>query len=322
MPRNRIIYQSQAVGLKVGAGAPFVINGVQSVNYGTEIAREDVYQYGKLAASDRVILEAPTVSSEVSMYYPNGSLIDSHFRDLLAGSIKGESSNELIIALDKEAEDVKATADLTTVTVGSANMSSFNFEASVGAIPTLTLGFEGTNLTYGPAAAPFNVADEVIDVNNILSTNIIPFTGVVLSFSDALMTFYTNSQSATLSFDLGFEALQRLGNADGLSYARVATLPASATLDVEAIAIDKAMSVVFGSLLAQKASAGGSSLSSGGRADVTLTMGARAFKLQKATLDSTNYTSSLGDNASCSASFGVSISTASTSATESTLIFS
>jgi len=74
MPRNRVIYQSEALfntndSVDVTSSTPsqtgaLYINQfsrVQSCNYNFNIARRDVNQFGNLAAIDRIILEQPTV---------------------------------------------------------------------------------------------------------------------------------------------------------------------------------------------------------------------------------------------------------------------
>jgi hypothetical protein len=74
MPRNRVIYQSEALfntkdTVDVSASTPpqtgalFInqFSRVQSCNYNFNIARRDVNQFGNLAAIDRIILEQPTV---------------------------------------------------------------------------------------------------------------------------------------------------------------------------------------------------------------------------------------------------------------------
>lgn len=361
MPRNRIIYQSQAVALLIQndagnlvASGPNahtnwkVLDGIQSLNYGVEVAREDVYQFGRLSAADRILLEPPTVTAEISMYYPTVNIGIADFTQLLTNSIKGSSNSQLAMAIDADAEDFKAKVGVETTLIQGANMSSFGYEASVGAIPTLTLGFEGTSMSYNVSGLDVDsvfAVDEMVDNQTgagaqTLRNKIIPFTGVVISIADtvtsngvtgvsgnvSLFTHFTNAQSANLSFDLGFEGLQRLGNADGMQYARVATLPATATLDLEAIAIDRGLGILFGTtLFSQKASAG-TSLNAGGRADVAIVIGStvgsiQTFKLQKATLDSSNYTAGMGDNATCSASFGVSISSTAPGAEDSALVF-
>jgi len=78
-PRNRVIYQSEALfntndivdvtaSTPSQTGALFVnqFSRVQSCNYNFNIARKDVNQFGNLAAIDRIILEQPTVGLDFS----------------------------------------------------------------------------------------------------------------------------------------------------------------------------------------------------------------------------------------------------------------
>ena len=79
MARNRVIYQSQAVYASTAAfdddlTEDRTISGlqrVQSANYSFNIARQDVNQFGQLAAIDRIITDAPTVSFDTSYYVAN-----------------------------------------------------------------------------------------------------------------------------------------------------------------------------------------------------------------------------------------------------------
>ena len=369
MPRNRIIYQSQAVAILIQNNANTalhttqpnwrLLDGIQSLNYGVEVAREDVYQFGKLGAADRICLEPPTVTAEVSMYYPTNTIGTKDFNQMLSNSIKGQSpgtgdgsaaspiyGSALAMVVDIDGKDFQAHDDVAITKIHGVNMSSWGYEVSVGAIPTLTLGFEGTSMSYDTASTGVFVVDQKVDnygtgladLPKFLRNKIVPFTGVVIQMDGTelltglnlgVFTHFTNAQSANISFDLGFEGLQRIGTADGQQFARVATLPASATLDLEAIAIDRGLGVLFGSLFSQKASSN-ANLNAGGRANVSIligtpnTAGAQTFKLQKATLDSSNYTAGMGDNATCSASFGVSISSgdSATNVDDSALVFS
>ena len=95
MPRNRIIYQSEAVyagpspatGFHYGTFTPGIggnsndianannlvnqLQRVQTANYSFNVARTDVNQFGQLAAIDRVILTSPTVSLDFSYILAN-----------------------------------------------------------------------------------------------------------------------------------------------------------------------------------------------------------------------------------------------------------
>ena len=85
MARTRVIYQGEALYCsqdvaynvaQTGSG-PLTnsrnfnildLNRVQSVNYSFNVARQDVNQFGELAAIDQCIVEAPTVSLDASYY--------------------------------------------------------------------------------------------------------------------------------------------------------------------------------------------------------------------------------------------------------------
>ena len=97
MARNRVIYQSEAVyvtqsgynedltatsgfqgaGVNIGAVAATArdavmdLHRVQSANYSFNITRQDVNQFGELAAIDRIITDTPTVSFDTSYILAN-----------------------------------------------------------------------------------------------------------------------------------------------------------------------------------------------------------------------------------------------------------
>jgi len=55
------------------AVGPVQIHRVQSINYSFDITRQDINQFGQLAAIDRQIIEQPTVSLDFSYYCETGS---------------------------------------------------------------------------------------------------------------------------------------------------------------------------------------------------------------------------------------------------------
>ena len=92
MARTRVIYQSEAVfvsqdvaynaaqtgthatttpGLYHNSFNIATLNRVQSANYSFNVTRQDVNQFGELAAIDQCIVEAPTVSFDTSYYLSN-----------------------------------------------------------------------------------------------------------------------------------------------------------------------------------------------------------------------------------------------------------
>jgi len=299
MARNRIIYQSQSVAVKTTGGAVTTINGVQSVSYGLDVTREDINQFGDLGAVDRIVLEAPVANAEVSFYVGGlaaGGSVNS-ISGILDNAIKGNTTT-LYIGLDNNEGEDYDNADIETVSIVSGNMTSLNAEASVGAIPTMTMGFEGTDLSF--AAVPGGIPAPG-------TPNFATQSGVVVGLgSDSVTGFHTHVQSATVSFDLGLEGLQKLGSADApYVYARVPSFPASASLQLESLAINKGMELTLASLK-QKASEGTKS-SDGGMINVNVNFGGQLFALVNATLDSVSFNNSIGDNATASATFSCSI---------------
>ena len=302
MARNRIIYQSQAVEID-----GTTCEGVQSCSYGLDVTREDVLQFGDLGAVDRIILEAPVANMEVSAYV-NG--LEGNKLGLLIGKGMSGTPIDTSIGLDGEGSDFAASD--STVTITSGSLTSFSAEASVGAIPTMTMGFEGTDLAYsaGGISAPGT------------SLNVATQSGVIVKFDqiasgEGFVDHYVHPQSCSVSFDLGVEGLQELsyethagltGGGNKFLYARVPSYPATATMELEAFAVDKGMSMTLATLQ-QKASEGNAGKpNSGGKCTVGVDMGGTTFTLVGATLDAVAFSSAVGDTAAtCNATFGVSI---------------
>ena len=78
MPRNRVIYQSEALfaaptGTIALNSSAHNLRRIQSCNYNFAIQRQDINQYGELAAIDRLIIQEPTVTVDMTYYFePSG----------------------------------------------------------------------------------------------------------------------------------------------------------------------------------------------------------------------------------------------------------
>ena len=322
MARQRIIYQSESVAVD---GVTAI--GVQSCSYGLDVTREDVLQFGDLGAVDRIILEAPVANMEVSMYV-NG-LAGSKLNNIVQKGVAG-SGIDCVVSLGSEGNDYESGTTTNNVKITSGSLTSLSAEASVGAIPTLTLGFEGTDLAYfvgtgdgvtHAASAPTSTGDGLI--------NVATQSGVVVDFSEIrgdVTGHYVHPQSCSVSFDLGVEGLQELsykiqpeaGGAETIvnggnkfQYARVPSYPATASMELEAFAVDQGMTMTLANLQ-QKASentdTSTGAANSGGKCNVGVNMGGTTFSLVNSTLDSVSFSSSIGDTAAtCNATFSVSI---------------
>lgn len=157
MPRNRVIYQSEALfntkdSVDVTASVPpqtgaLYINQfsrVQSCNYNFNIARRDVNQFGNLAAIDRIILEQPTVGVD--------------FTYLLT-----DMGNEKNLGFAVISNGITTTSDITTANATQSCLSGI-----------LTSGFVNTKnyfirtVTEGNDASVFG--GDITENNSIGST--------------------------------------------------------------------------------------------------------------------------------------------------------
>ena len=193
MARNRIIYQSE--GLYTGptsgtshtevldnskgvatlqdAGAPtrngatpLQLHRIQSINYGFDIPRQDVNQFGQLARIDQVILEQPTVDLDFTYYTETGfndRQLGFHVggRNTLGHFISGEigkvdslitvPGSNFYIRTSKEGDDLNRGTDLATddiIGIGNAFITNWSTEASVGSFPTTSVTAEGLNMRF------------------------------------------------------------------------------------------------------------------------------------------------------------------------------
>ena len=289
--RNRVIYQSQAVEINGNTLA-----GVQSVSYGLDLARDDINQFGQLGALDRVILEAPTSNLEVT-YYASGLSLAAlgNAGGLLSGAVTGHTF-PLKVAL-KETEEDYATGG-SEIVITSGYLTSFSTEASVGAIPTQTLTFEGLDLSYGTSSS---VAAPSTSINFPLQQDV----SVTLGGASDFDFFNAHAQSATFSFELGVEPLNQLGGA--MAYARVPSYPATATLAIEGLAVSGKLAAAITDInnIEQRASTG-----TGVGFDeysCSVSIGGHKYELVNASVDSVSFDSSIGDNSTANITFGSSI---------------
>lgn len=197
--RNRVIFQSEAVfigpspstGAHMGSGQVFsntygnltlqtqttgasgLANGngtlvdwltrVQSCNYSLQIPRTDINQFGELAAIDRIILQQPTVSLDLSYLLANFSNENNigmyvtktgniEMVSCISGFLSKLTDEHNIFVVDAaEGADVNNASSINnsqanTYAFGNMFLSSYNSQGSVGNLPTVDLRFEGLNM--------------------------------------------------------------------------------------------------------------------------------------------------------------------------------
>ena len=183
MPRNRIIYQSEALFVsrtgKTAVDEIKQLHRVQSINYSFDISRTDVNQFGNLAAIDRIITEAPTVSLDYSYYCQTGENENAIGLDVgqvdtsdaalpqlgddpgtcISGILQGGSAsprqdiNTYYIRTQEEGQDASQnTANATSViAIGNAFLTSYSVNASVGDFVTADVNCEALNMLFDPS---------------------------------------------------------------------------------------------------------------------------------------------------------------------------
>lgn len=199
MAKNRVIYQSESVFAgpspatgyhlehRTVASEPFTgvsavthstfaqsrvkqLQRIQSANYSFNVTRQDLNQFGELAAIDRIILESPTVSMDIN--YVLGDMTNenrlgfhivpsgggtTNLHSALSGILKKET-DERNYFIKTLAEGVDALGDspveagtagiANVIGIGNAFMTSYTQDGAVGDFPTASVSVEGLNMTF------------------------------------------------------------------------------------------------------------------------------------------------------------------------------
>jgi len=297
--RNRVIYQSQAIfasntGASTLTAASHGIRRVQSCNYNLAIQRQDINQFGELAALDRLILQEPTIGVDMTYYFePTGfneghlglhtnsyslanatgdsTIADHALVDIISGIGTYDQRNIFILTSSPgiDANDTGVTAMANSgnydgiIGIGNAFLTSWSLEAAVGAIPTVSVAFEGQNIVFTGDGSTSSSPTAVPNPSVVDSVD--PGTGVALPSGAGLydstleiaavrpgdVTLYLGSsqsdnkpgvglsetdlkvQSATVAMTVNREPLRKLGKL--FAFAREITFPVTCTMTVNAI---------------------------------------------------------------------------------------
>lgn len=201
MAVNRTIYTQGAViisGTATGVHFPgslnsgFVLSGVQSANFTVSSPKLDVNAFGTLGPINKVQVEPQVATLEISFVVNSGNSGNG------AGFLSG-------LAIDAQ----RPTPSGVTVTasgvgqVTSGVMSSFRMECAVGALPTITMTFEGIS------GAPVMNASAHTTINT---------TTVAVATPDAFGTTYWQGattgcpQTVRVSWEMPVDRLNCLGS--------------------------------------------------------------------------------------------------------------
>jgi hypothetical protein len=268
--RKRIIYQSESI-LAGPSPATGVHNQttikeltrVQSFSHSLQITKQDINQFGQLAAYAREIIDAPTVTADLSYYLTNGGnenklgFVTNGQVSAISGFLNGTTDERNIFCLDSsEGTDSINNSDRANhivTAIGNCFISNYSIDASVGQPATATVSFEALNINYERNSSGNYVP------------NIIPESGVQFTGQTYVLPIPTGSdagqvsalrpgdielqlfnpigaslsgessahiQSFSLSVPLSRENLDRLGSK--FSFSKEITFPVTVTLNVTA----------------------------------------------------------------------------------------
>lgn len=277
---NRILYQAQslfvgqtpATGILTGqygtlgaiqnylsGDSPIVqLFRITSVNYSFNVARQDVNQFGQLAAVDRIILQPPAVNLEFSYHVTN--ILNEERMGFNVGGTEtavsyfmdgSQDSKNYYIRVVPEGNDVVGYTGIDggVIGIGNGYITSYSTQGAVGALPSATVRVEGANVKYdisssgigSPAVNP--VDGSPVQFYSTIPTAVSGVSGQVSALQPGQIELNLNGagigvsgvclQSYNLSVDLRREPLQCLGQK--FPYVRLMTFPITATIDVEAI---------------------------------------------------------------------------------------
>jgi len=265
MARKRVIYQSEALFVGgTGDATPKQLNRVQSANYSFEVTRQDVNQYGQLAAIDRIILEQPTVNFDFSYYLNSGEneknlgfSVATGIGSLTTGTpalsqilTGGKDTNNYYILTVGEGKDanIDGKSGGKVIGIGNGFLSSYSMEASVGNIPTVSVNGEGMNMRfYANTDSQTLPTINPEDGSSVVGTFTIPtpVTGdgysalrpgdvdLTIAGSTGVVASDLKIQKASIKFDLGRDPIQKLGSR--FAFTREIKFPVTVTMSVDAI---------------------------------------------------------------------------------------
>ena len=351
MSRNRVIYQSESLYTSkevssTTTGDHHELIRVQSANYGFTINRQDVNQYGNLARIDSLVLEPPTVNFDFSYYLTDGlnekalGFDITNNSQFVSGFLETSSGKNFYILTSDEGEDSTTMVGqdpYSIIGIGNAFLSDYTVDLSVGALPTATVSFEGSNINSQNGLVSGSGPDQPLtgslpsidpEFGNVIVGTAAMLTpqntgqdgptalrpgDIVLGFDgfdggaaeSGTLTSLVGAggfhvQSASISVPLSRTPIERVGSK--FPFARVVDFPVNATMTVNAV-LNEIEAGNLATLIAGCASSEGKEVS------ILLKQceGDDAIKwtLKGATLDSESWSSSVGSNKTVDITFGV-----------------
>ena len=244
------------------------LHRVTEANYGFEITRTDVNQFGQLAAIDRIILEQPTVTLDFTYYLMSGQNEKimgfntegdaSAITEFLKG--EGDVRNYYIYVASEGLDAVEAgggaddgdgildnTTSSKCIGLGNGTLTNYTVDAAVGDMPTASVTLECFNMRFYNTITGQKPTIKPEDGTNLGGDFILrqPTSGtgfsclrhgdvdVSISGTQGVVKSDLKLQNFSLSLDLDREPIQKLGTK--FNFSREIVFPVTPTVTMDAI---------------------------------------------------------------------------------------
>lgn len=335
---------ASGVHFDTGTQANFLtqIHRVQSANYSFDITRLDVNEFDRLAAIDRVIVEAPTVNLDFSYLLTNGDqeeaigfVINGQTSSISGILTKASDEKNYFILTTPEGSDAADNTDRanhSVFAIGNGFISNYSMEAAVGGLPTATVTVEALNIqadaqSSGAYIPAVNVEDGS-RITGVDFTYVIPVaddaTGLYSALRPGDISFELKTpfgaklpgefqegtahiQSFNIDIPIAREPLQRLGSS--YAFSREITFPVTVSMTITANLSDIKTGNLADIICLDEdydLAINMNEPSCAGQSKVR----AMRFELRGAKLDNQSFTSSIGANKSVDLTFSAQIGAA------------
>lgn len=221
---TRTIYTTSEVTIGASGtvlGDAHLVSAVTSATFTQDTPREQVTVFGKKGQVDTVQNESTSSTIEI-VFHPYVNTVGLEGVDPEAAGLYFEPS-DLQLLMDDSAKDNPTGETILVRGVGkltAALLTSITAEGSVGALPTITLGFDGNGVLDTTSVASVDAA----------SYNIANMENVSLQAGSGNTASY--AQTASFNWEMPIEKLNRLGNSVEAA-TTYGTPPGTASIAVE-----------------------------------------------------------------------------------------
>jgi len=193
------------------------INLVQSADVDFSISRQDVFEFGNLYAIDNIQVEPPTANLNFSYILASGinnhTILGFDNFDTLLGDVTGKQY---------------VLSGAGALTIPSGLISSYSVEASVGNIPTVTVGVNALDAVYTAGNPTYPGGSIQSD------TNVIRPDEITVSIGGTIF----ECRSFSFSLDIPREYVNKLGSLGPI--ANILSGPPKVTVEAEIVLRDSA----------------------------------------------------------------------------------